>query len=45
MRCDVCLGVGHWHECLSSAEWCQENPLPGRENVERGTIEWFEVKE
>ena len=26
--------------CLSSAEWCEENPLPGRENWESGP-EWF----
>lgn len=39
--CGVCRGYGGWQMCLSSAEWCQANPLPGREGVERGQIEWF----
>lgn len=30
-----------WHRCLSSPEWCQANPLPGREEVPRGAIEWY----
>ena len=41
--CDYCRGTGVWRICLSSAEWCQENPLPGREGVERGAVEWFTV--
>lgn len=40
VRCDVCEGHGGWRVCLSSAEWCNAHPLPGRENVERGKIEW-----
>jgi hypothetical protein len=43
--CDICDGDGGWNCCLSSAEWCQANPLPGRENVERGKIEWFVCSE
>lgn len=39
--CQYCRGYGGWHLCLSSADWCQANPLPGRESVERGEIEWF----
>ena len=39
--CDVCRGHGHWFSCLSSPEWCEANPLPGRENIARGKIEWF----
>ena len=41
VRCDACGGEGgHW-ECISDGEWCQANPLDGREDVERGRIEWF----
>lgn len=39
--CWTCNGTGRFHRCLSSPEWCQENPLQGRENVERGRIEWY----
>ena len=33
------------HICLSSPAWCEANPLPGRENVKRGEIEWFTFAE
>jgi hypothetical protein len=39
--CQVCRGTGVWHDCMSSEAWCRANPLPGREGVERGAIEWF----
>lgn len=40
------IDLGHlrWRFCLSSEEWCRANPLPGREDVKRGTIEWFKVE-
>lgn len=38
--CDLCRGQGGWHTCLSSPEWCEANPLPGREQIKRGEIEW-----
>lgn len=41
VQCQFCDGTGVWHRCLSSPEWCEANPLPGRESVERGQIEWF----
>lgn len=41
--CEQCGGDGFWSSCLSSDEWCQANPLPGREATDRGEIEWFEV--
>lgn len=41
VECDVCDGQGGWYTCLSSREFCNANPLPGRENVKRGQIEWF----
>lgn len=39
--CETCNGAGGWNTCMSSPEWCKANPLPRRENVERGAIEWF----
>ena len=39
--CDTCDGFSGWYSCLSSPAYCQANPLPGREDVQRGTIEWF----
>lgn len=43
VECQFCDGTGRWVRCCSSEEWCQANPLPGRENVERGAIEWFTI--
>lgn len=42
--CDYCRGRGVWHRCMSSPDWCNANPMPGRENVERGQIEWFTIE-
>lgn len=42
--CQYCDGTGVWHTCLSSPEWCNGNPLPGREAVERGAIEWYTIE-
>lgn len=39
--CQFCDGYGGWHRCISSSEWCKANPLPGREETQRGTIEWY----
>lgn len=39
--CHECDGHGSWGVCLSSPEWCNANPLPRREDVKRGTIEWY----
>lgn len=39
--CHACGGYGGWWVCLSSEDFCQGNPLPGREAVERGSIEWY----
>lgn len=41
--CAVCMGERGWWECLSEREWCEANPNDGRESVERGAIEWFDV--
>lgn len=40
-RCHQCGGEASWPFCLSSPEWCEANPLGGRENIKRGTPEWF----
>lgn len=39
--CSQCGGDGAYSYCLSSPEWCQTHPLPGRENMARHTPEWF----
>lgn len=41
--CGACDGNGTFGYCLSSEEWCIANPLPDRENMERGKIEWFSI--
>ncbi len=43
IQCDICVGHGGFWECLSGVKYCLANPLPGRENQERGDAEWFEV--
>ena len=43
--CDICESHGGWWTCLSSPEWCKANPLEGRDAIERGEIEWFQVRE
>lgn len=40
-RCDWCLGAGGFESCCSSREHCEAHPLPGREDIKRGVIEWF----
>jgi len=42
--CDWCDGRGWFGVCLSTPEFCEANPLPGRENVKRGTTEPVYVK-
>lgn len=43
--CDICGGHGGWAQCCSSSEWCNANPIPGREAIERGKVEWFSLQE
>ena len=42
--CDICDGEGGWWQCLSSPEYCEAHPLPGREKVKRGAIEWYPLE-
>ena len=44
LTCAVCDGEGSWPVCMSSAEWCEANPRPGRENVKRDTPEWYAME-
>lgn len=41
--CEICEGTGTWPLCLSSKEWCVANPIKGRENINRGKVEWFPI--
>ena len=41
IRCDICGGQGGWYQCLAAEPWCDGHPIQGRENVKRGTVEWF----
>jgi hypothetical protein len=43
--CDICNATGGWWTCCNGDEWCQANPMKGREGMARGQIEWFLVKE
>ncbi len=44
--CEWCHGEGGHHLCLASSDWCEANPIDGRSDTKRGTVEWFtfEVK-
>lgn len=42
-NCPKCQGEGTVAWCLSSVEWCEANPIPGREDYPRHQVEWFEV--
>jgi hypothetical protein len=43
--CHQCGGDGAWMICMSSPGWCEANPVPGREGVPRGKVEWFTFDE
>ena len=43
--CDWCRGEGGWQHCCSTPEWCEANPVAGREETKRGAIEWFTFDE
>lgn len=44
VQCHACDGEPMWYRCLSSVEWCNAHPIPGRESIERGKIEWFDIE-
>ena len=41
--CELCNGKGGDYFCVSSKEWCENNPSRGKENIPRGKIEWFRI--
>lgn len=43
--CNTCRGHGGWRHCLSQQDWCKANPNEGREQIERGAIEWYTHEE
>ena len=43
VSCDICRGTGAFPVCLSSKEWCEAHPIPGREKTPRSTPESFTV--
>ena len=40
-NCDWCDGYCGHMACVSTTGWCEKHPIEGREDVPRGTIEWF----
>jgi hypothetical protein len=42
--CPDCNGKGGHQHCVSGDDWCETHPLPGREKVPRGSIEWFTIE-
>lgn len=45
VTCPQCGGSGSWSLCLSSEDYCRDHPMPGREDVARGQVEWFTFDE
>lgn len=44
--CDWCRGTGGSHHCLSTPEYCEAHPLPGREAIESTAMNsqaWIDV--
>ena len=43
LRCSRCwstaLTINGLTQCVSSEQWCENHPRPGRENMPRGTYE------
>lgn len=42
--CSQCNGQASFPCCLSSIEFCEMNPLAGREHIKRDTVEWFTLE-
>lgn len=42
-RCPTCDGWSGCNLCASSPEWCDAHPLPNRQNIPRGKLEWFKA--
>lgn len=37
-QCDYCKGTGGSYCCLSTREWCEASPMPGREHIRSTAI-------
>lgn len=44
ITCQACEGDGGWQMCLARAEWCWANPMPGREAISDGQVEWYTLE-
>lgn len=44
-RCGSTIARVNGPVCVSGAAWCEAHPIQGRENVQRGAIEWFVIGE
>lgn len=42
--CQSCLGSGGDFWCVNTMEYCESNPIKGREDIRRGVIEWRKTK-
>ena len=38
VRCDICRGAGSFGHCVSPQDWCEANPMRGREHVRSTAI-------
>ncbi len=45
VRCPHCKTHGGWWRCMSSTEYCEGNPIDGRETIHHGEIEWYTLEE
>lgn len=43
--CHECGGEAWFPNCISSPEYCEGNPIVGRESIPRHTPEWFALPE
>ena len=43
--CHKCDGQGVFRHCASGAAWCEANPMPGREDLPHGAVEWFTTED
>lgn len=44
-NCPTCRGSGRMPTCLSTREYCDTHPLPGRDHIDRHTPEKFTIQE
>jgi hypothetical protein len=42
--CHQCDGEGAWWFCISTFDWCNANPMPGRIEIPPSTPEWYTLE-